>query len=1564
MRGRLRNLGQGKGCQLLLAALLAFIGFASAAHATIDNAVTATGTLFGRPVTATATEQVDVIDALPAIALQKTGVFNDVNGNGFADLGETITYTFVVTNTGNVTLTNVALTDDKVTPAAFTLTGDAVPRNDSTDTPAAGWANLAPGDTLTAIATYPVTAADLDAVQVVNAAEVSGFTVPGIEVSATDTVTTPLTSASSLELAKTGTLDLGNGVADVGDVITYQFQVTNTGPTTLTNVKVNDPLLLVSALQNAPAVQDLIQVAAIPSDPITTASIPTGPVSVAAREPDVWSPPVPLLPASIYAERRLVRLSPSDQPFKAGDRIGVYFKLTNAGDVPLTNISVAQPGDEAFGAALDLLAPNTTDAVSILFTHVLTEEDITTDQVDFVSGITASARGKTITQTLRGPISLLNVEDTNEIATASITPANLPSLAPGAVANFSATYTLTQADIDRGEVLNTATASATNALQVVITDDASATVPVPKAPAITVEKSGLLALGTDNEASPGDLITYTFTITNTGNATLNDVRLVDPLPGLALTFTPINNFAPGDERVVTATYPITLADIAAGQVENQATASGLPANATDRVTDDSDDPATPIPNDKTIVDVPQAPKIALIKEVANIADTNGNSITDIGDTVTYRFKVKNEGNVPLTNVYVKDRDVNVVSNLLPPTGVTLAVGQEDTTSFAATYVLRQPDADRGFYDNTADVFGTAPDNSTVTDESDPAVYLQNAPTKVTIPAVPALAILKPQPTVVDNNRNTITDLGDTLNYTLRVVNTGNVTLSNIIVKDPKANNFSMTIPRLEPGQIYAVAVPVSYVVTAQDMSDGEVVNSATVESVFGGNPVRDTSDTDDITQNDPTVTPIVARPAIALVKPQPDIIDLNNNGLSDAGDQLIYNFAVTNTGNVNLNTITITDAFGPVISTRTTPLEAGDTDSTNFKLTYTITSADVARGIVTNTADVVALSPKNVAARDTSDDNVISQNDPTVTNLATLLDPKVAIVKTAVTIDTNRNNLVDVGDQIVFTFSVTNTGNTPLTNVSVADPKMTTEGVSLVPSNIVPSGLSRGASYAAMRATHVVTQADLDAGFYENQATVSANLGTRVVTDLSDDSDITADDPTRVTMSRNPALAVIKGQPAVDDVNGNGFTDAGDILTYTFEIHNTGNVTLYDVALTDDTAVIDPLIVPIPTLAPGEVDRTTYKATRLVLDRDAFTGSITNSATATAADRSGGPRNVSDISDETNLSGNAPTVTPVVKIDPILTKTAARSTVRRGERVEYTLTATQLGLGPYDMVDIMPPGFAFVPGSATVNGVAATPAQSGKTLTFANIALTRTGPRKIIVKLSLRASASTTMATGEFLNRARLYFNATGDLLAEASARVTIKEEAIFDCGEIIGRVFDDKNNNGYMDEGERGLPGVRVVTVKGLLVTTDKEGRFHVTCADVPNGQIGSNFLMKLDPRTLPAGYQLTTENPRDVRLTRGKITKLNFGASKSRDVGLDLTKEAFGPGTDLKPKYAAGMDRLVDLLKQGKGQVTITYRCGAYAPIADERLATVEGLLRAKWKQEGQDKPLNIKTRVECGN
>jgi hypothetical protein len=249
-----------KGSKHLFAAFLASAmlwGASIPARSEILNSVEASGTAFGNPVTATANETVDVQDQIATISLDKVGVLNDVNGNTVADLGETISYTFTAKNTGNVTLTNVIVTDTKAYPSDFALSDDQSPASDSTDTGAAGWAVLAPGDTITSTATYVLTIDDLDEGEVVNTATINATTIPGLAVTATDSVTTPLSTLSSMTFEKTGTLALGsNGKADVGDVITYQFKVTNTGPTSLRNVAVSDPMLLMSALPGANKVND------------------------------------------------------------------------------------------------------------------------------------------------------------------------------------------------------------------------------------------------------------------------------------------------------------------------------------------------------------------------------------------------------------------------------------------------------------------------------------------------------------------------------------------------------------------------------------------------------------------------------------------------------------------------------------------------------------------------------------------------------------------------------------------------------------------------------------------------------------------------------------------------------------------------------------------------------------------------------------------------------------------------------------------------------------------------------------------------------------------------------------------------------------------------------------------------------------------------------------------------------------------------------------------------------------------------------------------------------------
>ena len=333
-------------------------------------------------------------------------------------------------------------------------------------------------------------------------------------------------------------------------------------------------------------------------------------------------------------------------------------------------------------------------------------------------------------------------------------------------------------------------------------------------------------------------------------------------------------------------------------------------------------------------------------------------------------------------------------------------------------------------------------------------------------------------------------------------------------------------------------------------------------------------------------------------------------------------------------------------------------------------------------------------------------------------------------------------------------------------------------------------------------------------------------------------------------------------------------------------------------------------------------------------------------------------------NGDPHVVNNHIAIDPLsavtsgFTKRALVTQARRGERVPYVITANDVSISPVRIVDIMPPGFDYVAGSALVNGVAQEPTIAGRNLTFDPVP--PYAGNDVTIELTLIATVA--VATGPQVNLAQLIDPATDQLIGTARATVTILAEHVFDCGDIIGKVFDDKNRNGTQDEGEQGLAGVRLVTVKGVLITTDKYGRFHVACADIPDSDIGSNFILKLDTRTLPTGFKMTTDNPRIVRLTGGKMSKLNFGASITRLVRFDMTDEAFAAGSvELKAQWLLAVDKLMAVLETDKSTLRLTYNTKTSdKTLAADRVAAVEKLITERWSGQGSKYQLSIETRV----
>jgi uncharacterized repeat protein (TIGR01451 family) len=117
----------------------------------------------------------------PAIDIDKSLSGNaDQDSSGTVTAGDTLTYSFKVTNTGNVTLSNISVTDPLVGLSAVSCAGDNTPPQ---------IVSLAPGSMVTCTATYTVTAANASAGQVVNTVTVSGTGPQEQSVSDSDTET-------------------------------------------------------------------------------------------------------------------------------------------------------------------------------------------------------------------------------------------------------------------------------------------------------------------------------------------------------------------------------------------------------------------------------------------------------------------------------------------------------------------------------------------------------------------------------------------------------------------------------------------------------------------------------------------------------------------------------------------------------------------------------------------------------------------------------------------------------------------------------------------------------------------------------------------------------------------------------------------------------------------------------------------------------------------------------------------------------------------------------------------------------------------------------------------------------------------------------------------------------------------------------------------------------------------------------------------------------------------------------------------------------------------------------
>lgn len=217
--------------------------------------------------------------------------------------------------------------------------------------------------------------------------------------------------------------------------------------------------------------------------------------------------------------------------------------------------------------------------------------------------------------------------------------------------------------------------------------------------------------------------------------------------------------------------------------------------------------------------------------------------------------------------------------------------------------------------------------------------------------------------------------------------------------------------------------------------------------------------------------------------------------------------------------------------------------------------------------------------------------------------------------------------------------------------------------------------------------------------------------------------------------------------------------------------------------------------------------------------------------------------------------------------------------VTYTLTltnATGIKLKGVRITDNLPPGLAYVRGSSRMAGVALSDPQggSGPELHYDLPAVEIEAGKSVSLSYRVRVGVGVP-SSGEVINRARAQSGvAAPSILAsnEASWRLKVGGGVFSEEAFVVGKVFSDCNANGMQDEGESGIPGVRLFLEDGTGAVTDAEGRWSLY------GLRPVTHALKIDTGTLPQGAVVLRSDNRSGGSTRfldskkGELARANF--------------------------------------------------------------------------------------------
>ncbi|WP_425495276.1 DUF7507 domain-containing protein [Paenibacillus tengchongensis] len=1229
----------------------------------------------------------------PVVGMVKSG--STSNGT----VGDTITYTVQINNTGNIgattTFTDNIPAGSTYVPGSFAVNGTPIAGN-----PAAGIAigTIAAGATATV--TFQVLVNSLPSPPQLTDQATAAYTflVPdGRTVSgsaASNTLTTPV-RLPSVAVVKSASLP------DVtpGDVLTYSSVITNNGISAVTSVVLSDPIPAGSTfIPGSVTVGGTSRPSADPAAGITVGAIPPGNSVTVTFQVNVTTVPA----AGQLSNRSSVSynsgafsaitqsnttLTPVYQPVINIAKSANTSSATVGGSVVYT-LQVSNSGNLAATVTLT----DTIPAGSAFVPGSVTVGGVSRPGDSPLTGIPLGAippGGGTVTVTFQTAVQSLP------------SPAVLSDLGTG-----SYTYTLPSGRSLSGS-------SVSNIVSIPVS-----------APNLTVAKTGNLT-----SAAVGENLTYTVTVSNPSGVTVNNVVLSDPVPAGG-------NFVAGSVIVngspVPAANPnngIALGPLAAGASHTvifQVNVAFLPnpasfANRANVTFTAGAFSGTAISN--TFTTGVFIPVISLVKS-SNVQQAS------VGGTIAFSIQVSNSGNIAaslnLTDILPPQAVFETNSVIIgttplpgysPATGIPvgpLAPGDSINVSFLATVTSLPPG--QSFSNSAAAAFTfTLPDGRQLG-----ASAVSNT---LTVPvSAPNVSVVKSV-----NAIDAVT--GDILTFTSVLTNTGIASVSNIILSDPLPENAAFI-----PGTVIVGGVPQPLSVPSAGIPIGSLAPGASVAVTF---EVRITMPIPSQINNQSTVsftsgvfsgssssnittTPVI-QPQISLVKSASD-----QN--ASVGQNLVYTIVVSNSGNLAAN-VTFTDnipagtVFEPnsvIVGGFPQPGSAPDTG---------IAVGTVAPGTsvtVSFAVFIVSLpSPQQLVNQASSTFTFTPPDGRLLTGTA--LSNTVTVAVSAPNLDVVKSTTFTaaaLGDTVPYTVTITNTGIDSVTSVQLNDP--TPDGSTFVANSVAVNGvpfpaanpatgiaigtLASGAT-ATVTYSVLVTAVPADASI-DNQATVTYTSGVF--------SGTTWSNPVAVPVFQ-PSIAVAKSASTTN-------ATVGDTVTYTLNVSNTGN---YPAGLTvTDNIPAGTTFIPNSVLVNGQplpqADPATGIAAGIIPAGGAvqvsFSVDITSLPSPQLLVNQGAAAFSFTLPDGRTLGGTALSNTltiPVSNPNLGVTKSTATTATTVGDTITYTVLLVNNGIATVNNViftDALPAGTAFVPNSVTVDGAPRTGTNPATGVTIGSIA--------------------------------------------------------------------------------------------------------------------------------------------------------------------------------------------------------------------------------------------------------